>query len=291
MAENKIQKFHSVDDVRVMLAGEYRKQITNHLGDEKKALKFLTSVVAAVQNTPKLLECEPTSLINSFLTMASLQLMPSNVSGHAFVLPYQTKEGTKAQFQLGYKGMVVLAYRSNIVKDIKCEIVFEKDKFDYTNGTITHNPDPFAAAGARGKPVGAYCIVRLTNGGTVSKVMAMHEIHGIAEKFSKSFKSNFSPWGEGNDPMMWMELKTVLRQTMKLVPQDDKLIEAIAHDDASDSTITDKVQSGQDQIASLTMGAILKKPDEETHDQGESKETGDQGEGKAAGAGNNGKAA
>lgn len=287
---SNIQPFKTVDDLRTMLAGEYRKQITNHFGDEKKALKFLTSVVAAVQRVPKLLECEPSSVINSFLTMASLQLMPSDVSGHAFVLPYNNKNGMVAQFQLGYKGMVVLAFRSNIVKDIACEIVFEKDAFEYTNGVIKHTPDVFAAAGARGKPIGAYCIVRLTNGGAVHKVMAMHEILEIAAKFSKSFKSTFSPWAEGSDPQMWMERKTVLRQTMKLVPQDDKLIEAIAHDDEADSVIGDRLPDAMESKAHLTMGSILKKPEDKEHDQGESAETGDQGAGKKAGAESHGAA-
>ena len=273
---NAIQKFSDVTDLKKMLAGECHKQIQNHFGDERKALKFLSSVVAAAQRTPKLLECEPMSVINSFMTMASLQLMPSDVSGHAFVLPYNNKNGLVAQFQLGYKGMVVLAFRSNIVKDIACEIVFEKDKFDYTNGVITHTPDVFAAAGERGKPIGAYCIVRLTNGGMVHKVMAMHEILDIAAKFSKSFKSSFSPWSDGQDPQMWMEKKTVLRQTMKLVPQDDKLIEAIARDDDSDSIIGDRLPEAKEQVAHLTMGAILKKDDDKSHDQGESKETGEQ---------------
>lgn len=279
-----IQPFGDVAGLRKMLAGEYHKQIVNHLGDEKKALKFLSSVVAAAQLNPKLLECEPTSVINSFMTMAALQLMPSNVSGHAFVLPYQTKNGLVAQFQLGYKGMVVLAFRSNIVKDIKTEIVFENDKFDYTNGVITHQPDVFAAPEERGKPVGAYCIVRLTNGGEVSKVMAMHEILDIAKKFSKSFNSTFSPWADGSDPQMWMERKTVLRQTMKLVPQDDKLIEAIAREDEDDSVIGDRLPAAMDTKESLTMGAILK-PEQESHDQGESKETGEQREVRADGHG------
>ena len=62
-----------------------------------------------VQRTPKLLECTPETLLNSCMTMASLKLMPSGVSGEAFVLPYKNKGVMEAQFQLGYQGLVTLA--------------------------------------------------------------------------------------------------------------------------------------------------------------------------------------
>src|SRR3990167_10425720 len=120
-------------DLKKILVGEYQKQIQNYFGDEKKALEFLSSAVATVQRTPKLLYCTPASLINSLMLMASLKLMPSGVSGEAYVLPYKNKGIDEAQFQLGYQGLVTLFYRAG-VRSIVAEIVREKDKFTYKNG-------------------------------------------------------------------------------------------------------------------------------------------------------------
>lgn len=227
----------TVKDLRATLAGNYQRQIQNYFGNEKKALKFLSGVVSAVQANPKLLECEPTSVINSFMTMAQLELMPSNVSGEAYVLPYNDKRrGLQAQFQLGYQGLVTLFYRAGAV-EIIAEIVREKDAFSYVNGVIDHAPDVFAED--RGKAIGAYVIVRLNTGGSVHKVMKASDIIGIGRRFSKSFNSSFTPWNEAQDPELWMWKKTVLKQAAKLVPKNEHINTAIAKDNEADSKIED----------------------------------------------------
>jgi recombination protein RecT len=267
--------FGTIDTMKQVLNAEYMKMTVSMLGDEAKAKRFMSNIVASVQRTPKLLECEPTSLVNSFMTVASLGFMPSGVNGQAYVLPFMDKGVQKAQFILGYKGMVALAFRSPIVKDIACELVYEKDEFETVNGDIHHKFDAFSSN--RGKVRGAYCIVRLTTGGKVQKAMSIEDITEIAEKYSKSYGQAFSPWK--NDPDGWMFKKTVLRQTMKLVPMDDRYAEAIAREDAGDSTIAtpDRTAAAKGGIASLKMGAFAKSPDAFTDAeiiQGESLEEG-----------------
>jgi len=223
-------------DLKTMLATNYMKQIENYFGDPKKAMKFLSSVVASVQKNPKLLECEPTSVINAFITMAQLELMPSEVSGEAYVLPYNDRnKGLIAQFQLGYQGLVTLFYRAG-AKKIHSDIVRKNDKFSYVNGEITHEPDVFSAD--RGEARGAYVIIDLQQGGRVAKVMSAAEIMGIGKKFSKSYSSSFSPWNQSQDPELWMWKKTVLKQAAKLVPKNESIYKAIAEDN-KDSEIED----------------------------------------------------
>lgn len=262
-----IVAFNSVNDLKTVLAANYRKQIENFFGDEKRALRFLSGVVSAVQRNPKLLECTPVSVINSFMTMAQLELMPSDVSGEAYVLPYNNKkkqtdeEGKvkwiavmEAQFQLGYQGLVTLFYRAG-ARSIVSEIVREKDEFSYINGVIRHEPDVFSDD--RGKARGAYCIVELHSGSFVSKAMSAKEILGIGKKFSKSFSSDHTPWNEANDPQLWMWRKTVLKQLAKLVPKNERLVQAIAEDNR-DSTIGDRMKLAEGASASLTMGNALR---------------------------------
>jgi len=245
MSEQKTEiVLHTEADLKKLLAGTYLKQINNFFGDESKALRFLSGVVAATQRNPKLLDCTPASVINSFMTMAQLQLMPSDVSGEAYVIPYNNKKqiGSRwesvleAQFQLGYQGLVTLFYRAG-VKEIVAEIVYEKDEFAFVNGKVNHHPDVFSQD--RGKAKGAYVIVRLGTGGEVCKVMSREDILEIAETFSKSYKSTKSPWQEESDPQLWMWKKTVLKQTAKLVPKSDILFQAISEDNR-DSNIEER---------------------------------------------------
>lgn len=249
MSTTKTITIQSEADLKQVLAKEHMKQITNFFNDESKALEFLSNVVASVQRVPKLLECDPVTLINSFMMMASLKLMPSGVSGEAFVLPYVTRGNTEAQFQIGYQGWVTLAYRAG-VKSIVAEIVRQQDTFDYVNGEIHHRQDIFSAD--RGEAIGAYVIIELQTGGKISKAMSKAEILAIAEQFSKSYKSDFSPW-KGNDPQLWMWKKTVLKQAMKLVPKNETIYKALAADNA-DSVLEDRrgQQSDMAQLAAPT---------------------------------------
>ena len=84
-----------------------------------------------------ILECTPESLINSFIMMASLKLMPSGVSGEAYVLPYENRSKgiCEAQFQLGYQGLVTLFYRAG-VDAIYADIVREHDTIKILNGNL-----------------------------------------------------------------------------------------------------------------------------------------------------------
>lgn len=240
----EIARYASAGQFKMALAGEYQKQINNFFGDEKKALKFLSSAVTAIQMNPKLLECEPSSLVNSFLKMAQLEFMPSDISGEAYVLPYLNSKNingtwekvTEAQFQLGYQGIITMFYRSGI-RSVVAEIVYKNDKFKYVNGNVEHEPDIFSED--RGEAIGAYVIVELPSGSRISKVMSRKQILDIAKKFSKSYSTKFSPWQVDKDPELWMWRKTVLRQVAKLVPKNESLVKAIAEDD-KDSTVSDK---------------------------------------------------
>lgn len=261
-----------------VIAKNYMKQITNYFGDDKKAMAFLSGVVAATQRLPELLECKGVTVINSFMTMAQLGFMPSSVSGEAYVLPYKNKGVLEAQFQLGYQGLVTLFYRSG-VKDISAEIVYDNDKFKFVNGKIEHEPDVFSDD--RGKAKGAYVIVTLGNGGSVNKVMSRKEILEIGEKFSKSWSTSFSPWKETNDPQLWMWKKTVLKQVAKLVPKNEMIVRAI-NEDNKDSVISERLDAARTESTSLSMGALIK-PENEKEKQ-DKVGTEDQSQGKATDA-------
>lgn len=267
MTENKptitvirdIKDIRTPDNLKSFMATNYLNQIKNFFSDEKQAMKFMSSMMSAVQKNEDLMKCEMHSVVTSFMTMAQLGLMPSDVSGEAYVIPY----GGKAQFQLGYQGLVTLFYRAG-GQNIRAEIVRKNDVFSYENGQIQHKIDIFKSNADRGEIVGAYAIATV-NGGEICKAMNITDIIDIGKKFSKSFTTKFSPWNTSNDPEGWMYKKTVLKQLAKMLPKNETIFKAIAEDN-NDSIIADRLNGAMTESKGLQMGELLKNNDKNKED-------------------------
>lgn len=224
----------NVDDLKKELVKDYQKQVENYFGDKEKALKFMSAVMYSTQKTPKLLECDKTSLLQAFMSCAEFQLFPSNVSGEAFIIPYKGK----AQFQLGYQGIITLLWRAGI--NIRSQIVYEKDEFNYEEGLqafLIHKPNIF---GERGKPIGVYAIATLDNGQIQHKVMSEKDILEF-KKLSQSKDSEYSPWNSKSDPELWMWKKTCIKQLAKTLPKTETIQKAIAIDNEESIIQKDKL--------------------------------------------------
>lgn len=229
----------TIDGFRSMVAKGYMKQITNYLGgDKKKSLKFLSAAVYVVSRVPKLLECDPATLIQSLMSCAEFELYPSNVAGEAFILPY----AGKAQFQLGYQGLITLLSRAGI--SVRSNIVRKNDEFKYEEGlepVLIHKHDPFATDEQRGEPVGVYAVLENPHGQKIVKVMGKEAVMKIRE-FSKAKGSEYSPWNSKQDPLLWMWMKTCIKQAAKLVPKTEVLQKAIEKDN-EESIISDRANA------------------------------------------------
>lgn len=210
---------------KTQLAGDYQKTVSNYFeGDKEKSMKFMSAVVRSVQKVPKLLDCDRESLMTSFMCAAEYRLYPSSVSGEAYVLPYKGK----AQFQLGYQGIITLLYRAG-VSSVRTSIVFQNDEFQYEEGLepiLIHKPAPFGTA--KGEAIGCYGVA-VVNGTQLYKVLSKDEILKFKE-FSQAKGSEFSPWNSKNDPELHMWRKTVIKQLAKTLPKNDEIMSAIAKD-------------------------------------------------------------
>ncbi len=217
-----------VDQMRGLLK-QKEQALKNFLGDEKNALRFMSSVMHCIQTTPKLLECDKDSLMGAFMECAALSLYPGSSSGDCFVLPYKTKYGMKAQFQIGYKGLKTLAYRAG-VKILGMEVVYSKDEYREelgTNPRIIHVPSP---DGDRGEPIRAYAWAVISEGAATFKSMHREAIMKI-KKMSKA--GDYGPWNQG-DPMYIMWQKTAFKQLAKMLPTSEALNRAIHADNVGE---------------------------------------------------------
>lgn len=84
----------------------YQTMLSNAIQNPERRQRFITTVISAVNATPKLKDCKPDSIITAALQMESLGL--SIGLGDAYLIPY----GENASFQMGARGYVQLAMRS-----------------------------------------------------------------------------------------------------------------------------------------------------------------------------------
>jgi recombination protein RecT len=117
-----------------------------------------------------------------------------------------------------YTGEIELIYRAGMVRKIVCEVVYERDGFDFTLGVDDrprHTVAWFGSSKDRGEMIGVYAYAELKDGGT-SRVAILNrdEVEKI-RAVSKSSKSGSSPWVQWPD-RMWR--KTAVKQLTAWVP-------------------------------------------------------------------------
>lgn len=215
----------------------YEGEISKALPSVMTPERFTRIVTSAVSNNPALAKCDAVSFISAMMTAAQLGLEPNTPTGQAYLIPFKNnrKGITEVQFQLGYKGMIDLAYRSGQVKTIMAQTVYENDEFDFSfglNPTLKHVP----AKSNRGKAVWYYAVFKLTNGGEGFEVMSREDVEAHARKYSKSFSN--SPWQTNFDEMA---KKTVLKKALKYAPMSTDFVKELNTDETIKSTIVENM--------------------------------------------------
>lgn len=266
MANNKIQ-----NQVAVQNNGEKKTMqtyIKSMEGEIKKALpsvitpeRFTRMVLSAISTNPKLGSCTPSSFLGAMMSAAQLGLEPNTPLGQAYILPYSNKGTLEAQFQLGYKGLIDLAYRSGEVEVVQAHIVYENDKFECEFGLepkLTHIP----ADSDRGNPVKVYAMFKTKSGGYGFEVMSMDDIRNHAKKYSKAYSSSFSPWATNFEEMA---KKTVLKKCLKYAPLKSDFVRGVVQDGAIKNEISEDmyevanvvVDDGEYTVVDTDTGEIL----------------------------------
>lgn len=213
------------------MEGEIAKALPSVITPER----FTRMVLSAISTNPKLGSCTPASFLGAMMSAAQLGLEPNTPLGQAYILPYQNKGVLEAQFQLGYKGLIDLAYRSGEVEVVQAHIVYANDKFECEYGLepkLTHIP----AEKDRGEPVKVYAMFKTKSGGYGFEVMSMEDVRIHAEKYSKAYNTSFSPWKTNFEEMA---KKTVLKKCLKYAPLKSDFVKGIVQDGAVKSGLSE----------------------------------------------------
>lgn len=219
----KLTKNMTIVEMVKALEPEIKRALPSILTPER----FTRMALSAINNTPKLAECTPMSFIAALMDAAQLGVEPNTPLGQAYLIPYKNRGVLEWQFQLGYRGLIDLAYRNERMQSIEAQTVYENDEFFYELGlhpSLVHRPtfeDP-------GEIRAFYAIFRLDNGGYRFEVMSKSYVDAYAVRYSKAFTSESSPWKSNYEGMA---KKTVIKQLLKYAPIKSDFQKAITLDE------------------------------------------------------------
>lgn len=207
-----------------------KKNLTDLLlGTNISPQKFKQMLVNELERSTVLQEAflkNPASFFASALYCAELNLSPSSLVGEFFFTV--SKETIKPI--LGYKGLVALLLRSNKVKKIWAEVVYNEDDFEYELGLepkMVHVPN-FNSVKTCDNIKCIYACAKIEDE-VVFKVMTLEEIKTIVDMLETPSEYYFN---DKKDPEKWLIKKVVLKQMSKLMPkEDDRLLKAVSFDD------------------------------------------------------------
>lgn len=188
------------------------------------ANSFMSSVISVANGNPQLRKAEPMSIIGAAMVAATMQLQVVPTLGQCYIIPY----GSKAQFQVGYLGLLQLCQRSGQFKKILAAPVHEGE---YISGDEFDEDYVFDKKQRKSdKIVGYMAKFELLNGFTKVAYWDVERVKAHATKFSQAYRSGYtSPWKSDFDAMAQ---KTVLKSILKYAPKSIEMQNAVTFDQA-----------------------------------------------------------
>lgn len=235
MANQVIETEDKKNEITNLLDLSSTKELITQVLGKNKVQTFIGSVLTAMQD-PKLQDVEPQSLLNCFLKAATYNLPIDPNLGYAFPVPYKNDKNIKvAQFQMGTKGIVELALRSNQYRRLNvCEIREGEIKgYDFF-GEI--EIEWIKEKREKLPIIGYMAAYELTNGMRKRVYWDIEKIKNHALTYSKAhqYAKNY---GKSKDDL-WtnnfnaMAEKTVLKDLLKYAPKSIELQNALKFDQA-----------------------------------------------------------
>ncbi|MHA1573089.1 MAG: recombinase RecT, partial [Alphaproteobacteria bacterium] len=143
-------------------------ELSKALAGQMQTDRFIRAAMTAYSNGSSYFQkAEPVSLLAACMQAAQLGLSVDPVLGEAWLIPRRNgqRNCVWVNFQLGYKGLIKLARRSDNFLSVHAELVHEGDFFQYDLGSdpkITHRKQ--MKVKARPEVIAAYAVVRYKTG-------------------------------------------------------------------------------------------------------------------------------
>jgi len=210
-----------------------RESITNVLGKDHVD-SFVADVVACVQNNETLAKCTNKSIFSAALLSKSINLPLTPQLGYAYLVPFDNKHQVnghteyvkEAVFQMGWKGYIQLALRSNnfrkiIATDVRKGEISGYDPFEDRYDVSPIDFEKRTAKDDKGNYlvpiIGYYGKLEMTSGFVKEMYMSKEDMLEYAKKYSKAYRNDlnkhtsYSFWTTKFEEMA---KKTMLRQLL-----------------------------------------------------------------------------
>ena len=199
---------------------EIEKALPVHLKSHAPA--FVRGAITLAKQSDMLGKCDPVTILGGMMTAAHLGLDLGGPLGKCYLVPFYSKKRRQleAQFVLGYRGVIDLAWRSDRLRSIAASEVVEGDQFDFCHGTddyLRHKPD---LSVSRLKPYAWYAVAKFTTGGHTFSVLNRDGVEAHRKRSPSQEKGAFSPWDTDYSKMACksavLELKPYLPLTVEI---------------------------------------------------------------------------
>jgi recombination protein RecT len=194
----------------------FEAELPSHIPVER----FKRTIITAVNLNPDLRKADRRSLFNAAVKCAHDGLYPDG--REAALVAF----GTQVTYLPMIAGIRKRMRNSGEVLSATAEVVYRHDQFRYVKGEnpyIEHEPPPIEQD--RGEAVGAYAIIKLSNGEVLREVMTKADMEKI-KSVSRSGRNG--PWVTWPEEM-WR--KSVLRRCAKQAPSNSDLGEIMSRED------------------------------------------------------------
>ncbi len=199
--KEQIKSFFGRDDVK--------KKFEEILG--AKGNQFVASVLQLSLTDNALQNAVPATIYGSAMIAATLDLPVNKNLGYSWIIGYKNRQGVvEAQFQMGYKGYIQLALRSQQYDKINAIPVYS-NQFKKWNA-LTEELDGNFDLDGEGPIVGYVAYFRLKNGFEKVVYWSRAKVEAHAKKYSKTYNFSNSTWKTDFDGMA---LKTVLKNLLE----------------------------------------------------------------------------
>ncbi|NFC28779.1 recombinase RecT [Clostridium botulinum] len=227
----------ATQDIQLTPQKKMKSALEKMLPEIKKAVgktmtpeRFSRIALSLFNGNPQFWEADTTSFLSALMQSAQCGLEPNTVLGEAYVIPYKNnKQGiTEVNFQVGYKGILKMAFNTGEYEAIYAHEVRKGDEFEYEYGlhkTLVHKPADIPSD----EVTHYYAVYKLKNGGFDFVVWSKERVEHHAREFSKNYtyKGNVnknSVWAKNFDSMA---KKTVLLDVLKYAPKSVEMAKAL----------------------------------------------------------------
>jgi recombination protein RecT len=191
--------------------------------------RVMRVAIMTVSRNMDLLECTASSLLGAF--MFAVQLGLDIGAKEAHLVPFKNKWTGQKEVQLipDYRGVAKLIRNTGAVINVRCNVVYKQDYFEYEEGMspkLIHRP-AFDHAFSDADIVGAYSIAHFKEGYVEGHFVPRKYL----DKVKNISKSKTGPWV---DHFAEMCRKTALKHHSKTLPQSVEIATAIELDNRAE---------------------------------------------------------